>query len=450
MKSQLFENLTPHQKIKHDELIDYINNKHKFLLLQGSAGTGKTYLLSVLIDTLILLKHNIIVSTPTHKALSVISNKIVKKYHFSRLKFSTIHSELKLTMKVNEFTGERELVQQNTKNIPFSGYSVLIIDESSMLNQQIVDLITNYDIITIFVGDEKQLPPVKESVSPIFNYPTQLKLDLKIIELTEIIRQKNGNPIIDIALQPLSIKNPINKLSEDRMQGITYTKDLDKVITKLAESNGSSKLKYIAWTNQDVDFINNLVREKLYSDSNLEKIYNDEVLILRKPYLNIFKTNDEVIVSDVELKDIILTNPFDKSQVKFFAYSFNIRNNKLMEKAYIIHDKDKSKWQYFKGKLKKLAQEKKITWKQFYEINDSVISYKYNHALTVHVSQGSTFESCIINVKNCFYNSNISELTKLLYTALTRASNKVILFYQDYSIIKDASPNYSYEILDFE
>ena len=42
--------------------------------------------------------------------------------------------------------------------------------------------------------------------------------------------------------------------------------------------------------------------------------------------------------------------------------------------------------------------------------------------------QGSTYEKVIINIKNCMLNTDTNERDKLLYTAITRASNLVILY----------------------
>ena len=55
-------------------------------------------------------------------------------------------------------------------------------------------------------------------------------------------------------------------------------------------------------------------------------------------------------------------------------------------------------------------------------------TFKYNHALTVHKSQGSTYKQAIINIKNIEMNPNKKEKKRLLYTAITRASDLVILY----------------------
>lgn len=43
------------------------------------------------------------------------------------------------------------------------------------------------------------------------------------------------------------------------------------------------------------------------------------------------------------------------------------------------------------------------------------------------IKQGSTYKETIINIGNIQFNKNAAEKQRLLYTAITRASNLVIL-----------------------
>ena len=53
----------------------------------------------------------------------------------------------------------------------------------------------------------------------------------------------------------------------------------------------------------------------------------------------------------------------------------------------------------------------------------------YGYALTIHKSQGSTYEDVYIEYANILTNSREYEKLKLLYTAITRSSNKLHIFY---------------------
>ena len=113
---------------------------------------------------------------------------------FDRNRFCTIHSALRLKRDIDPASGVVSFKPDPyNDNIPLDKVGFLIIDEASMVNKEILSYIekNTKDIKVIFIGDEGQLPPVGEPFSPVFHaeYP--------ILELTEIIRQAEDNPIID-------------------------------------------------------------------------------------------------------------------------------------------------------------------------------------------------------------------------------------------------------------
>jgi exodeoxyribonuclease-5 len=70
---------------------------------------------------------------------------------------------------------------------------------------------------------------------------------------------------------------------------------------------------------------------------------------------------------------------------------------------------------------------KRNAWSKYYNLLDRYADVKYNYALTVHKSQGSTFDNVI--VINCDIERlrDEKERNKLLYTAITRAKNKLFM-----------------------
>jgi DNA replication protein DnaC len=86
-------NLTTHQQEKFNEVMHLINNREKRILLKGSAGVGKTWLVHTIVQRLstITKAKRIMCSAPTHKALSVIRTKVTVD---DDVKFTTIHSAL--------------------------------------------------------------------------------------------------------------------------------------------------------------------------------------------------------------------------------------------------------------------------------------------------------------------------------------------------------------------
>ena len=424
--------LTKSQTQILNQSLEILKNNNK-LVITGKAGTGKTTLVKFLISE---LKNTIssrsvlsVCSAPTNKAVKVLKDKIGKILDNS---FFTIHSALNLKRVISAKDGSISFKPDSTsKRDPLKKVHILIVDEASMINKEILTEIINKsrenpEMKIIFIGDEAQLPPVGEEFSAVFysGFPC--------LELTEIIRQGEGNPIIDLS-RDFSI---LKKRKDDRREigGYIFSNDKSSVISTLAHVNGSDTLKYLSWTNQDVDNINRLVRESIYGTP--AKIELGESLIFNTPYENYF-TNDEIKVMVLD----IVQNPVTAYRIYNPTYNEDnkeiprfIENTKVLKyyiinnNIKIIHEDSEKVFEEMKKDMRRKCIERNASWKDYYLFVEKFADVKYNHAITVHKSQGSTYEKVIINIKNCMLNTDTNERDKLLYTAITRASNLVVLY----------------------
>jgi len=170
-------------KLDYDIKETIYNNKASIRLLSGAAGTGKTYLLSHLIEYL-SLSYSVTVTAPTHKALSVIEQSFldIKK---SSIKFKTIHSFLNIKLIRDFTTGIESFKVDNYKSIVNT--DILVIDESSMIGEELFRYIKdaldeNKVKFILFVGDMYQLPPVENGANVLFSS------GIKEYKLIEIVR----------------------------------------------------------------------------------------------------------------------------------------------------------------------------------------------------------------------------------------------------------------------
>jgi len=62
-------------------------------------------------------------------------------------------------------------------------------------------------------------------------------------------------------------------------------------------------------------------------------------------------------------------------------------------------------------------------------ITSSYLEIDYGYALTIHKSQGSTYDDVYVEYNNILSNSKEEERNKLLYTAITRCVNKLHIYY---------------------
>lgn len=412
--------LTAHQRDIMFQIFNAIVvEKQNRIVLQGSAGVGKTFLVNTLIKQYYkqYCKYGIIyVTAPTNKAVAVLLNKAGTNYPYY-LEYLTIHKALQLKRDINPKTGEVKFVQKiDSKNPPFRNAKLIIVDEASMLSTELkgfLDLPEYRHIPIIYVGDAKQLNPVEEEDSPVFKDP-----NYKIFELTEIIRQSQGNPIIDLSRNLNRIKLEENCIIEDN--GYCYKRDLSELLNLLITD--PNNIRYLAWTNAEVNRINSLVRKKLYGD-NPNKIEVGELIILAQPYEE-YWTNYELKVEKLEVK----SKKFFITKNDSIEITYYLINNEVLA-VHEISERD------FIVKLKEIKARcvnNEISWVVWFQFAETFIKFSYLYAITTHRAQGSTYNTAIINMKDLNKNPNIKEKKRLWYTAITRASNKVIFYNPPY------------------
>lgn len=411
----------------YDEVIHSIEaDNEKRNIIKGSAGTGKTFLTKSIVEYFANKKSRwdeskVWVTAPTNKALSILQNKIGPH---RAIQFSTTHSALKLKRYINPQTGVASFVppKKNYGDPPFNKCTLAIVDECSMLNSSLISYLDKFSFPIIFVGDDKQLNPVGEFNTPIFErtYPE--------FELTEIIRQGAGNPIIDLSrdLDMIWFKQPT--LIEDK--GYIFNDDKLQIIENLAEVNGTDDLKYLAYTNRNVDEMNKLVRERIYGKPR--RIELGESIIFKEPFGD-YWTNQEVKVRQL---DIIENRQFNvpNAKTRYTSDGDWLGPSTESFKVYminsnipIIHEDDDMKFLAIKKDILSNCNSYGWDWRGYYYFLEQFANITYNHAISVHKSQGSTYKESIINVGDLNICKNVEERQRLFYTAVTRASDLLIL-----------------------
>ena len=229
--------------IPNNEQLDCIEQVNKFilehipfnkLLINGSAGTGKTtIIISSIVNILIsqilekfneikkLINNNswdkleflsnFIIAAPTNKAKDVLLNKynsyidtlendiiidklLIIKILEHKIIFLTVSQILSINRVINEL-GEEEFTKGNDKKIlekykkPLFEKTTIIIDECSMIDTNTSRLLALIICPIIYIGDYCQLPPVKEDLSPTFEI--QNNTSLTTITLKKVERCKN-------------------------------------------------------------------------------------------------------------------------------------------------------------------------------------------------------------------------------------------------------------------
>lgn len=182
--------LTPDQQVVFEAIINFAKNPTRtHITVGGYAGTGKTTVTAHTVATLRSMGFNSLgFCCLTGKASSVLRGKLNKNNVLGNSYCGTIHS---LIYDVRHDNRGRVIGFDRKPSI---AERLLIVDEASMVNEDIwVDLL-KYRAPIIAVGDHGQLEPIKRPDAPVFNL-----MENPEFRLEKIHRQSLESPILKLA-----------------------------------------------------------------------------------------------------------------------------------------------------------------------------------------------------------------------------------------------------------
>lgn len=472
------------QMIAYKGILDIVageDTSTKKVAFIGYAGTGKTYTISGIVEDMkqIWPKINIGVTAPTHKAVRVLRKQSEMK---NLLDFGTVHSFFNLKETIDQKTGKVSFKPDFTSEYGrrIDGINVLIVDETSMLQDDLFEIIEDEqrsrDLIVIYIGDPLQIPPVGkleqtgEGMAIPLMPVRQQSHKIKVFELTEPQRQAKESPIImyahtireNVKMQKVpwafidDHKEHLELISmSDPNSAITKMRELFKEYfdTEAFEAD-PDYAKVVAWRNDTVRYFNTEIRRIIFKREDLPKVLLGEKMIMDEPIIVGKKValskNEEIVINRVEVETIKVgykykapTNAWREAQstsnskefieedFKVYSVDFTTGDGKVFKKQYILHEDETARFENIKDKLKNAALkatdkfDKADMWKSFYDLPKKFIWVNYNYAITAHKAQGSTYNYTISMEWDIHENRNIEERNRIAYVAATRAKHKL-------------------------
>jgi exodeoxyribonuclease-5 len=362
-----------------------------------------------------------VLTAPTNKATGVLKDKA--KELSLPVDVSTIHSLLSLKMKWEE--DKQVLVKDDRGEDNFSMYDYVVIDECSMIDEELLGYICRAQKDSgnkvIFMGDPCQLPPINEKGSRTFNVPTNT-------ELTTVVRQADGNPIVDLSMYLRELilsdhKGYPNKLF-DFVDGenIVYkplADNQDEILDAFAHSDND--IRHVAWTNKVVDSWNDKIRDRIYGFDR-EDWVDEEQIVTTAPVMDQFE--DGILFSTDTLLEIRGT---PERYVEHGVDCWRISVRGCRQPLYVVAKEGAKAFREKKDSLISDAKQDRKKWRKFYEFIEFWAHIKPAHSLTVHRSQGSTFDDVYVSFGNILQNPRKREALQCLYVAVTRPRRRLIL-----------------------
>ncbi|MFM2311933.1 MAG: hypothetical protein RLZZ04_1209 [Cyanobacteriota bacterium] len=423
--------LTKAQQAALEKLKSFLRSNHSFFRLSGYAGTGKSFLICHLIDWLDAHDFEFVIAAPTNKAAKSLMQ--VGAAMGINIEVKTVAQLLGQQPEINEETGEEEFTSAG--DAEFDDYDVMIIDEFSMINRSnfeeiVAAIAATIDTKVIFVGDEAQLPPVKEQ-QPMVAISDAID---DTATLDEIVRYEGEIAIVaeQIRSDDLYTRKmyPFQTSQDQTIVCQPRTEWLETVTKYFQAEDCKSNPDYarlLVWRNKTAGDANRFVRSRLWGKEASIFVPGDR-LIARKPLFRVrpgqkgqnrwgvlLNNSEECsVIEPPTIKEL----SFDKIAYQYRSVpvktdaGFEVNLSVLTEQGERLRDE----------MIKDYVAKKQ--WNKYFDLSRTFDDVTYAYSLTVHKAQGSSIDYVFLDTEDL---QGCPDLQKMLYTALTRAKIRVYI-----------------------
>ena len=364
---------SPQQSKALDAVASWMKAKDKPVFrVFGYAGTGKTTLARHFAES---LKGKTCFAAFTGKASMVMRKSGCHNAN-------TIHS-LIYKFKENEKTGHFEFSVDRDSDA--KNASLIVIDECSMVGEEIAKDLLSFNTPILVLGDPAQLPPIKGG-----GYFTDHEPD---VMLTEIHRQAGNNPIIRMATDIREGRRL--EYGEFDNSKVIRAQDIDS-----DEVRDASQV--LVGKNLTRSRYNRRLRE-LLGIKGLMPQPGDKLVCLKNCRPMSLLNGSLWTVSKVIKKR---AGHIDNNCIELSVISNDFEGTRAVEVS-VRHE-------FFDGDASTIPWQEKRDTQEF----------DYGYALTVHKSQGSQWDDLVLFDESNAFRENSKQW---LYTGITRAAEKITI-----------------------
>lgn len=425
-------------------------------LLKGYAGTGKSSLIGALVKTLNLFEQKTILLAPTGRAAKVFSK-------YSQQNAYTIHKKI---YRQKQFSDQNKASFSMTRNLHKN--TLFVVDEASMISNQpadnasfgsgyLLDDLIHYiysgeNCRLLLIGDTAQLPPVNEEYSPALERSTLEGYGLQVEEytLTEVIRQTLLSGILHNATTIRSKlfgedTNTFPKLQIENFPDIiciTGEEFLDELHSAYSR-DGEEETIIITRSNKNANAYNMGIRSQiLFREEKLSS--GDLIQVVKNNYYshnNGSNNQDDKsdFIANGEIFEVLRVKKHQELYGFFFCdallrhldYNTEIETKILLDtlQSPTAALSPQKQQELFENVLEDYAELPKKQKYQKLKENPyfNALQAKYAYALTCHKAQGGEWKNVFLHIGYIHQEHIDSNFYRWLYTAITRATDKLFL-----------------------
>ena len=439
------------------------NNNESIFVLKGYAGTGKTTVISTIVNNLIEVNKKYVLLAPTGRAAKVIAS-------YSNKPAFTIHKKIYFPKKSSGGGVSFTMQQNKHKN------TIFIVDEASMIsdvaaeskmyeNGSLLDDLITYiysgsNCKMILLGDTAQLPPVNLDISPALNTDSlELNYDKKVdwIELDEVMRQELNSGILYNATELRELlKDSFITEFKFKLRGfkdivrLTDGYDIQHAINQAYSNYSIEDTAFIVRSNKRANQYNEQIRTKIL-DKESDLSAGDFLMVVKNNYFWLKEKDNAGFIANGDIIEVLEIYSFKE------LYGFNFAKVKIRMVDYpdqipfetvLILDTIKSEspsltyeqsnklyeevMQDYDYLPTKYAKFQKVKENEFF----NGLQVKFSYAITCHKSQGGQWNT--VFVEQPYLPDGIDrDYVRWLYTAITRAKDKLYLIgFKDESFLE--------------
>ena len=430
------------------------DDRQNVLMLKGYAGTGKTTIVSALVQALPTFRLKLFLMAPTGRAAKVIAG-------YSGRNAYTIHKII-YQRAADPYTGKYQFKRRRN----YQKNTLFIVDEASMLADDpgqrrgmslrgglLTDLLdyvfeqpTNR---LMLIGDVAQLPPVGQLLSKGLDadyLANVMHLNILETELTEVVRQEQQSGILanDTALrnqlgdEEFSIRlttrgyPDVYRMTGERLEdGLRYAYD----------KFGKESTAIICRSNREAVEYNRYIRQQIFFYEN-EIDAGDYLMVVKNNYAVLDDDSPIGFVANGDFAEVMKIITFEE----LYGLRFATLELRLLDypdqpsfEAKVILDvlhapsaaleEDKYQEMYQQVTTEYLdqgtSQEQRESIRQDEYLN--ALQIKFAYALTCHKSQGGQWDAVFVSQGYLIDEMINQEYLRWLYTAITRAKQELYL-----------------------